>query len=63
MVALSAALLGLISLLVTHSIPKTYPIVENPIAVPDPADNLGGGLDGFDSPYLGSTGHYEGTAS
>lgn len=59
-VVLLLALVGGVYLLIALSVPKTYPIVEHPIAAPDPADHLGGSLDGFDSPYIGHTGSWDG---
>lgn len=41
-------------------VPKTYPPVANPIAPPDVQHPLGGGLDGFESPYIGHTGSWDG---
>ncbi|TWT82819.1 hypothetical protein CA13_42820 [Planctomycetes bacterium CA13] len=57
---LFATLLGLIYILIGHSVPKTYPTIEHPIAAPPLAANLGGGLEGFDSPYVGHTGSWDG---
>jgi hypothetical protein len=47
-------------LLLLNRVPKSYPRVANPIAPPSAGDSLGGGLDGFDSPYLGHTGSWDG---
>ena len=41
-------------------VPKSYPRVINPIPPPLPGNSLGGGIDGFDSPYLGHTGSWDG---
>jgi hypothetical protein len=41
-------------------VPKSYPLATNPIAAPATNSNLGGGLDGFESPYLGHTGSWNG---
>ncbi|TWU28752.1 glycoside hydrolase 5 family protein [Novipirellula artificiosorum] len=57
---LFATLLGFIYVLIGQSVPKTYSTIENPIAAPDPTANLGGELDGFDSPYIGHTGSWDG---
>jgi hypothetical protein len=38
-----------------NRVPKSYPPVASPIEPPGPGDSLGGGLDGFASPYLGHT--------
>ena len=43
-----------------NRVPKTYPPVANPIEPPSPGHSLGGGLDGFESPYLGHTGSWDG---
>lgn len=47
-------------LIFLNRVPKTYPTVTNPIPSPAPGHSLGGGLDGFDSPYLGHTGSWDG---
>ncbi len=57
---LMSALIGLPLLLLAGTIPKTYPLVENPIEPPDPNAPLGGGLAGFESPYVGHTGSWDG---
>ena len=41
-------------------VPKTYPPVGKPLTAPSPSRKLGGGLEGFDSPYLGHTGSWDG---
>lgn len=41
-------------------VPKSYPLAANPIPAPATNSNLGGGLDGFESPYLGHTGSWNG---
>jgi hypothetical protein len=46
--------------LLLNRVPKTYPSVAIPIEPPSPNHSLGGGLDGFDSPYLGHTGSWDG---
>jgi Glycoside hydrolase family 44 len=43
-----------------NRVPKSYPPAANPIEPPGPGDSLGGGLDGFSSPYLGHTGSWDG---
>jgi hypothetical protein len=43
-----------------NRVPKSYPPVASPIGPPGPSDSLGGGLDGFGSPYLGHTGSWDG---
>ena len=42
-----------------RQVPKTYPLAATPISPPT-ADALGAGLEGFDSPYLGHTGSWNG---
>jgi len=46
--------------LILQRVPKTYPGVASPITPPSPESALGGGLDGFASPYLGHTGSWDG---
>lgn len=41
-------------------VPKSYPLTSNPVPPPAAASTPGGGLDGFDSPYLGHTGSWDG---
>jgi len=41
-------------------VPSSYPIVERPIPPRDSRHKIGGGLDGFDSPYIGHTGSWDG---
>jgi len=41
-------------------VPKSYPLTSNPIPPPAEEASLGGGLEGFDSPYLGHTGSWDG---
>jgi hypothetical protein len=43
-----------------NRVPKSYPPAASPIEPPGPSDSLGGGLDGFASPYLGHTGSWDG---
>jgi len=47
-------------LMVLHRVPQNYPPVANPIEPPSLHSSLGGGLDGFSSPYLGHTGSWDG---
>lgn len=41
-------------------VPKSYPLATRPIPATTTGTNLGGGLDGFESPYLGHTGSWDG---
>lgn len=41
-------------------VPNSYPLATRPISAPLTNTNLSGGLDGFDSPYLGHTGSWDG---
>jgi hypothetical protein len=41
-------------------VPRSYPLASNPIPPPVGKSGLGGGLPGFDSPYLGHTGSWNG---
>jgi hypothetical protein len=41
-------------------VPKSYPLASRLIPAARANTNLGGGLDGFDSPYLGHTGSWNG---
>src|ERR1019366_7570049 len=41
-------------------VPKSYPSAARPIPTVSTRTNLGGGLDGFNSPYLGHTGSWNG---
>jgi len=40
--------------------PKSYPLAARPVTVVAGNANSGGGIDGFDSPYLGHTGSWDG---
>ncbi len=55
-------LLGLVAaaFIALNRVPKTYPPVASPIEPAPPGYQLGGGLDGFASPYLGHTGSWDG---
>jgi hypothetical protein len=57
-VVLLAILVGALFLWL-QQVPSAYPLSSNPIPPPS-AKELGGGLDGFDSPYLGHTGSWNG---
>jgi hypothetical protein len=46
--------------LLLGKVPKSYPLAANAIPAPTTTTNLGGGLDGFESPYLGHTGSWNG---
>lgn len=54
--------LGLLAVgfIMLHYVPKNYPPVADPIPPPQAPYQLGGGLDGFESPYLGHTGSWDG---
>lgn len=41
-------------------VPKSYPLATRPIAFAASDTNLGDGLNGFESPYLGHTGSWDG---
>jgi hypothetical protein len=41
-------------------VPATFPLVKHPIPPPAQTSQLGGGLDGFESPYIGHTGSWNG---
>lgn len=47
-------------LLLKSAVPTTFTEVKNPIPPPDPTSQLGGNLPGFDSPYIGHTGSWDG---
>ena len=59
-IALVPVALVALSLTFLNWVPRTYPPVSNPIPSPSPEHSPGGGLDGFDSPYLGHTGSWDG---
>jgi hypothetical protein len=58
-VLLFALLLGLL-LVVLNRVPKSYPQIASPVPPPKPTDYASSGLDGFESPYLGHTGSWDG---
>jgi hypothetical protein len=43
-----------------RQVPKSYPLPQNPILIKGTEISRGGGLEGFDSPYLGHTGSWDG---
>jgi hypothetical protein len=49
-----------LALLLVSKVPKTYPPVARALPPPAPGHQQGGGLDGFESPYLGHTGSWDG---
>src|SRR5512140_3448485 len=59
MFLLLLALVGGVFLLLNR-VPKSYPPPARPMTPPAVPSNLGGGLDGFYSPYLGHTGSWDG---
>jgi hypothetical protein len=59
LLALLAAGVATLPLLLSK-VPKTYPPATAPIPPPDREEHLGGDLPGFDSPYLGHTGSWDG---
>jgi len=59
MVLLCVLLIGLLFVLLNR-VPKSYPPPANPIAPPTPTDYASSELDGFESPYLGHTGSWDG---
>ncbi|MBE3070558.1 MAG: hypothetical protein IMZ66_10030, partial [Planctomycetes bacterium] len=46
--------------LLLSGVPTSYPPMDRPIEPPSPADYAAAGLDGFESPYLGHTGSWDG---
>jgi Cellulase (glycosyl hydrolase family 5) len=54
-----AALIGL-GLILLNKVPRNYPPVASPIPPPDLHNSSPGSLDGFESPYLGHTGSWDG---
>lgn len=59
MLLILVAIVVLVALLL-GKVPKSYPPATRPIAASTTNTNLGGGLDGFESPYLGHTGSWDG---
>ena len=57
---LLTGLIFLLVILIAGASPKATLPFENPIAAPNPPSDLGKGLDGFDSPYIGHTGSWDG---
>jgi|ERR1019366_3186218 hypothetical protein len=47
-------------IVVLDKVPKSYPPAARPFPTTAMSTNAGGGLDGFDSPYLGHTGSWSG---
>jgi hypothetical protein len=43
-----------------NRVPKSYPLTANPIDPPARTDYVELGLEGFESPYLGHTGSWDG---
>jgi hypothetical protein len=41
-------------------VPKIYPVSARPVAPPEPTNHAAAALDGFESPYLGHTGSWDG---
>lgn len=60
-VVLGAAAAGIFLLL--QKVPQSYPASTRPIPYDTNRIALGGGLEGFDSPYLGHTGSFNGRGS
>ena len=59
MVFLGCLLCGIVYVCINR-VPASYPPSLHPIPPPAPHTSIGGGLDGFDSPYLGHTGSWDG---
>ena len=57
---LLAGSIVLLAILIAGAIPQKYPIADNPIEPASRGRRMGGGLDGFDSPYIGHTGSWDG---
>ncbi len=49
-----------LAILIAGAIPQKYPVADHPIEPASRRRPFGGGLDGFDSPYLGHTGSWNG---
>jgi hypothetical protein len=56
----AAIILGALLFAFLNQAPKTYPPSANPIEPPSPLRYAGLGLEGFESPYLGHTGSWDG---
>jgi len=54
------ALLVVLLFALLNRVPTSYPLSQNPIAPPTPTTYVGLGLDGFESPYVGHTGSWDG---
>lgn len=59
-VAAFFALVAALYVLFANAVPKSFPLVENPIPPPESAAKQIGSLDGFSSPYIGHTGSWDG---
>ena len=59
MVLLFVAVIVLV-IMFLGKVPKSYPPATRPISAATSVTNLGDGLDGFESPYLGHTGSWDG---
>jgi hypothetical protein len=59
MLVVLAGLIGL-GLMLLNKVPRNYPPAASPIPPPDLSHSSPGKLDGFDSPYLGHTGSWDG---
>ncbi len=57
---LLCALLLVLLFLFLNRVPKTYPLTANPMEQPSRTQSAALGLDGFESPYLGHTGSWDG---
>lgn len=58
--ALLVAVVVVLLILLAGAGPKSFPLVDNPIPPPDLGADLGQGLEGFGSPYIGHTGSWDG---
>ena len=57
---LLAVLLVALLVMLLSRVPTSYPPMARPLEPPSRADYAAAGLDGFDSPYLGHTGSWDG---
>ena len=57
---LMTGLVVLLFVLIAGTTPKSVHFVKDPIPPPDATSDQGNGLDGFDSPYIGHTGSWNG---